>query len=410
MRKFSNWVPLVVLLFGLPLGMFGQTETDSTQVDSTVSLLKRKIKGQMIPPTDTLPDSTVSFTVVSVGDLMCHSPQFKYAKIVADSFNFVPCYEEVLPLLQDADLTFGNLETTLTGAAAGYSGYPAFNAPDDYAAALKVAGFDLLSTTNNHSLDRGEKGVLRTLEVLDGLGIGHIGTYSSEADRDSLRIIDLKGTKLAFLAYTYGMNGRVEPAGKSYLVNEIDSLQMKAEVARARAEGADLVIVYYHFGNENERLPNAFQKRVVQETIDAGADVILGGHPHVLQPMEYYKAADSATLDSGFVAWSLGNFLSNQYWRYTDAGVILELEFTRNYTRNTIEISDVNFTPTWTYRGKDPGKKLHVVFPAELGLESEVKYLGTESRRKMKEAFHDSEKTLTKYEKGFRRKPLEEWK
>ena len=408
MSKLYSKNLVIGLIFFVPFFLFSQEQADSTQSDTIPMKVKPKTGP---PPTERLPDSTVSFTLVSVGDLMCHSPQFKYARVVGDSFDFVPCYEEVLPLLQDADLTFGNLETTLTGAKAGYSGYPAFNAPDDYAAALKVVGFDLLSTTNNHSLDRGEKGVLRTLDVLDTLGIGHVGTYRSEADRDSIRIIDVKGTKLAFLAYTYGMNGRVEPKGKEYLVNEIDSLeQMQREVPKAREMGADLVIVYYHFGNENERLPNAYQKWVVNTTIAAGADVILGGHPHVLQPMEYFETTDSATLDTGFVAWSLGNFLSNQYWRYTDAGVILELEFTRNYTQNLIEISDVNFTPTWTYRGKDPGKKLHVVFPAEYGLEDEVKYLGTESMRKMKQSFNDSNSTLTKYEKGFRRKPLEEWK
>ncbi|HKJ80557.1 MAG TPA: CapA family protein, partial [Ignavibacteriaceae bacterium] len=173
-------------------------------------------------------DSTVTATISVVGDLMCHSVQFEYSKVEADSFDFNPVYRLVKKYLSSSDFTFGNLETVTAGKDKKYSGYPLFNSPDSYIRALKNTGFDLLTTANNHALDKSEKGVLRTIKILNENEINYNGTYISKNDRDSLRIFEVKGIKIAFLAYSYGTNGHKIPKGKPYLINLINFAQMKS--------------------------------------------------------------------------------------------------------------------------------------------------------------------------------------
>lgn len=359
-----------------------------------------------IPVADTLSaeaarpeDSTIVANIAAVGDLMCHSTQFKYASVSTDSFDFRPCFAEVKSYLSGADFTIGNLETVFAGTRVKYEGYPAFNTPDDFLDALKETGFDFLATSNNHSMDQGEKGAIRTLDVLDQYGFDHTGTYRSPADRDSVRVVDIKGIRMAIVNYTYGTNGMPIPEGKPWMVNQIDTALIRQDIAAARQLQPDLVMVFLHFGVENQHEPNSAQKKVVKHAISCGADIILGSHPHVVQPVEMFKT-EGGNLDSGFVAWSMGNFLSNQYWRYTDAGIILNLEITKDPVRDTIFISDLSYLPTWVFRGQHPQKKIHVILPAEKGLQdSSYFYINEENQGKMKEAYHDTEKYLTKYRK-----------
>lgn len=342
-------------------------------------------------------DSLIVRRIAAVGDLMCHSTQFKYARVAVDTFDFRPCFAEVKSYLAGADLTIGNLETVFAGKRVPYEGYPAFNTPDDFLDALQEVGFDFLVTANNHSMDQGEKGAQRTLDLLDRYGFAHTGTYRTPADRDSIRVVDLDGIQLAIVNYTYGTNGMPIPEGKPWMVNEIDTALIRRDIAAAVAQDPDLVLVFFHFGVENQHEPNREQKRVVQHAIDCGADIILGAHPHVIQPVEYFKT-NQGRLDSGFVAWSLGNFISNQYWRYTDAGMILDLEVTKDTLRDTIFISDARYLPTWVFRGKHPMKKIHVVLPAEKGLQdSSYFYIDAEWQSKMQEAFADTRKYLNLY-------------
>jgi poly-gamma-glutamate capsule biosynthesis protein CapA/YwtB (metallophosphatase superfamily) len=308
-------------------------------------------------------DSIVEFTISSVGDLMCHSTQFNYAKVSEDSFNFEPCFEYVLPWLQKPDLLLGNLETTLAGTGKPYSGYPYFNTPDDYAVALKKIGFDFIITANNHSNDTGEKGIYRTLQVLDELGLPTTGSYTSQKDRDSIRIVDVKGVKIAIIAYTYSTNGNPLTEGKPWLVNLMDSSLIKTDIENSRKAGAELVLVFYHFGEEYQRLPNQYQKNFVDHAVQCGADLVLGSHVHVLQPADFFKGVNS-TLDTGFVAYSMGNFISNQQDEYTDEGVIFNIHLAKNLNTNKLTITSVDYLPTWVYKGKNEAKKLHVVFPA----------------------------------------------
>lgn len=343
-------------------------------------------------------DSVVSVHIAAVGDLMCHAPQFTNAKVGADTFDFRPCFAEIKSALEHADFTIGNLETVLGGKELGYKGYPNFNTPDDYLDALKLAGFDFLVTANNHSLDQGEKGVLRTLDKLDEYGIPHTGTHRSQQDRDSVRVVDVKGIKIAIVNFTYGMNGYKCPAGKDWMVNVIDSTLIKKDIAAAKAKKPDLVLAFFHWGNEYEHEPNAYQKANAQHAIHAGADLIFGAHPHVIQPVEKFKTV-GATLDSGLVVWSMGNFFSNQVNRYTDAGIVMHINLQKDTRSGKISLGEIGYTPTWVYRGLNPAKKLHVIWPAEVAQRDTLPaaYLTAEYKTKMKQAFEDTEAYINKY-------------
>ena len=341
-------------------------------------------------------DSISEISINLVGDLMCHLPQTNNAKLSNGEFNFNPSFEYIKPYLEDADITIGNLETTFAGTAQPYAGYPAFNSPDSYCTALKNAGFDFLVTANNHSMDTREAGLLRTIEVIKQHHLGYAGTYLNQRDHDSIRILNIKGIKLSILNYTYGTNGAYPISDHKYMLNVIDSAGIVSAVKLAKTQGADVVLVYFHMGLENITEPTKAQNDAVRFALDAGAKLVIGAHPHVIGPTK--KIYSQAINDTAFVAFSLGNFLSNQYWRFTDAGVILKLKLQKNNTKNTTTFIDANYTPTWVYRG-DGAKKMHVLFPAQWGTDSTKlpSYLTKSHIIKMNEAFEDTKKMLTSY-------------
>lgn len=341
-------------------------------------------------------DSISYVTITLVGDLMCHIPQMSNAKKSDGTYDFNPSFEYVKPYLSAADLTVGNLETTCAGARRPYAGYPAFNSPDDYVTAIKNAGFDLLVTANNHSMDTEEGGLLRTIDIVKQNGLSYTGTFKTQRDRDSVRVFTLKGLKIAFLNYTYGTNG-IQPApDHRYMLNIIDTTLIKNDIAAARKTGAELVLVFFHYGIENIAEPTADQKFIVNKTKEYGADIVIGAHPHVVGPTDYFTTING-TLDTGFVAYSLGNFISNQGWRYTDAGVILNLKLEKNFTKKSIRLSDVSYIPTWVYRSTG-SRKGHTVMPSELSQHDSLpSFIDAESKRKMKEAYEDTKAIMTKY-------------
>jgi len=342
------------------------------------------------------PDSSVTISISVVGDLMCHAPQFEYARVEKDSFDFSPVYRNVKKYLESSDFTFGNLETVTAGKeSGGYTGYPFFNTPTSYITALKDVGFDLLVTANNHSLDRSEKGILKTINEINKRNLKFVGTYTSQKDRDSIRIFDVKGIKIAVLAYSYGTNGNPIPKGKNYLINLIDYDLIENDIKSAKVNGAELVLVHFHFGEEYQREPVQFQKDVVNKTIELGADIIIGGHPHVLQPVNFYKT-QSAKLDSGFVAYSMGNFFSNQRDRYKDAGMILTINIKKDNVNNKIEISEVKYLPTWVFKGNTTKGKEYLIMPSTNIADTTISLTKIENE-KMNQAFDDTRYIITKY-------------
>ena len=345
------------------------------------------------------PDSSVTISISVVGDLMCHGPQFEYARVGKDSFDFRPVYRIVKKYLESSDFTFGNLETVTAGKEnGGYTGYPFFNTPASYLTALKDVGFDLLVTANNHSLDRSEKGILKTINEIGKRNLKYVGTYRSQRDRDSIRIFDVKGIKIAVLAYSYGTNGNPIPKGKNYLINLIDYDLIEKDIQSAKSNGAELILVHFHFGEEYKREPVQFQKDVVNKTIELGADIIIGGHPHVLQPVNFYKT-NNAKFDSGFVAYSMGNFFSNQRDRYKDAGMILTINITKNFVNKKIGISEVTYLPTWVFKGNTTRGEEFVIMPSTNISDTTIS-LSKSELFKMNQSFEDTRNIVNKYTKN----------
>lgn len=325
--------------------------------------------------------------IMAVGDIMMHMPQVNAGR-TSEGYDFTSFFTDVKPLFSQADLVLGNLETTLSGSDLGYSGFPRFNSPNEVADALKEAGFDVITTANNHSIDKGEKGVLRTLDQLDRVGLSYTGTFRSEKDREQILMITINEISLAVLAYTYGTNGLPVPRGKEYLVNLIDADKIKSDLKKAKSLGADIIAVKMHFGHEYHRHPSKDQKEWVDFLFEWGADLIFGSHPHVLQPYEIREwITEDGEHRQGVVIYSLGNFISNQRKEPNDIGGIMSVPIRK--TGDQIEIKEVQFIPTWVHRFWVGNKRGYRILPMEEMLEvrdypalREQDYLNLEKRYK----------------------------
>ena len=243
---------------------------------------------------------------VFFGDAMQHAPQITAARS-SNGYDYSGCFEYIEQDIKGADYAVVNLEVSLGGAP--YTGYPCFSAPDEWAAQLQRSGFDLLLTANNHCLDRRDKGAVRTIEVLDKLGIPHVGTYENATARaQQLPCIQtIKGLKVAFLDYTYGTNGI--PIQKDVVVDYIDRDLIARDIEAARKAGAQVLCVNMHWGIEYTLTPVQEQKDLADFLVEQGVDLIIGGHPHVVEPFEmrHSKRWDKDVL----LVYSLGNMISN---------------------------------------------------------------------------------------------------
>lgn len=346
-------------------------------------------------------DSIAHFTISAVGDLMCHSTQYKYVLQNDGTYDFAPCFEFISPYLQSADLTIGNVETTFGGKSIPYSGFPLFNSPDDYAKGLQQAGFDFVTTGNNHSNDTYTNGIYRTIDVLDSMGLKHTGTFKTEKERNTIELIQVANTSIAILNYSYSTNGIDLPVDKPYLVNIIDSALIVNDIRAAKNLDAELIIIYYHFGEEYQRSPSPYQEKYAAIAINAGADIILGSHPHVLQPADFF-ATQGGNIDTGFIIYSMGNFISNQRDPHTYEGIIVNLHFDKNMSNGKIRLAAADYIPTWVYRGTNAEKKLHVVFPAldTAGLPAD--YLHSSDKQEIINAGINTAKLMTTYTDKFK--------
>jgi poly-gamma-glutamate synthesis protein (capsule biosynthesis protein) len=308
-------------------------------------------------PTPT-PVVRTDMVIAAVGDIMM--PASIQRAVARNGHNYDILFEKISRDLH-ADLTFANLETQVDDASAG-SGYPKFNARPGLLTALRKAGVGVLSVANNHALDAGPAGLVRTLDNIEKAGILFTGAGRTKADAEQAVSVTANGVTAAFLAYTYGTNENIPGKKKGMpAVNilragsEPDLAAAAARVRKART-AADLLIVSLHWGEEYATEPTVWQRRVAGELIEAGADIILGHHPHVLQPIETYAAQDGR---QGLIAFSLGNFVSSQNFgianrNRADAralrgdGIILTI-FTRKEHGRT-SITRAEFLPVWTVR------------------------------------------------------------
>ncbi|WP_394140772.1 CapA family protein [Cytobacillus oceanisediminis] len=288
-------------------------------------------------------------TLGAIGDILIHDWVYNDAETNA-GYDFKPMFEHIKPILGEPDLLLANQETILGGTAIGVSSYPMFNSPQEVGDALIDAGIDIVSTANNHSLDKGEKGLKASLDYMDQIGLPHVGTSRSANERQTLKIMNINGIKAAYLSYTYGTNGIPVPKGKDYLVNLIDKPLMQEEIYRAKNE-ADIVVISLHWGNEYQLQPTDEQKELAKYLVDEGVDIIFGHHPHVLQPMEWIEAKDGR---KSLVVYSLGNFLSGQMRDYKDIGGLATVHITKYIDQKgvRIELSNPSFFPTYVSNKK----------------------------------------------------------
>jgi len=329
--------------------------------------------------------------ISAVGDVMMHLPQIQSGKKADGTYDFRPFFQAVKPKLSQADIAIANFETTLGGKSLPYQGYPRFNSPDEIIPALKDAGFDLLSTANNHSMDTGTEGVIRTYQRIKAYGLHPIGTAPTAKERREV-FIEKNGMKLAFLAYTESTNGLPVPKDKPYLVNRINLNQIKQDISAAQKRGAEFVFVSLHFGIEYQREPNAKQIQTARQVLEAGADAVLGSHPHVLQPIQPLTIHGKKKV----IIYSMGNFVSNQNKPYTDEGMIVDLQIRKNPKTHQAELHKVSYLPTLTHKYRMGNRWNYRVVPIAQATPSTLsKYPGL-TAAKWKSAWNHTHQIMSK--------------
>ena len=306
-------------------------------------------------------------TLIFAGDAIQHAPQI-YAAKTDSGYNYGSVFELMSSKIAEADIAGINFETTLGGEP--YTGYPLFSSPDGFAKALHQAGFDVFFTANNHALDTGRKGLEQTIDLIKGLGAKQTGSFVSKEHRKlyyPLMIIK-NGIRIAFLNYTYGTNGLL--VSEPNIVNLIDTLLIEKDIAAALLLRPDIMIAVMHWGEEYQSMPSHEQKTIAQFLLRNNVRIIIGHHPHFIQPIEIIKENDSI---KHAVFYSLGNFVSNQRRRNTDGGMIAEIVLSKDTNEPGVEskttIESVDYSLMWVHKYFEAGKPIYRLLP--IGRENE---------------------------------------
>ena len=307
-------------------------------------------------------DSSQHLRIVVAGDLMQHERQIQAAHRPDGTYDYAGYFDYVASEIRQADVAIANLEVTLGGAP--YKGYPMFSAPDEYLAAIQEAGFDLLFTANNHSIDRGKKGILRTIEMCDSLKMPHLGTYPDTLSRTQQYpyLLEQGGFRIAILEFTYGTNGLKTPAG--LYVNMIDTVQIAKDIEKAKQMKPDLIMAFPHWGVEYQTLPHKRMVKLAQWFIDHGVDHVIGGHPHVIQPVELRY--DSVAKKQHLVAYSLGNFVSDQSSLPKYGGMLLRIDLEKKGPCQPATIANCDYMLTFVSRPAWSHRKNYRVYPVNV--------------------------------------------
>lgn len=357
--------------------------------------------------------------VVSIGDIMAHSPQIKGAyNPTTKEYDFSAFFKEISPYFKDADLAVGNLEVTFGGKESGeYRGYPTFNTPDSLADYIKDAGINLLLTANNHSYDTGLFGLKRTARVLKNKGISFIGTRESE--EDSLYTVkEINGIKIGMADYTYETGGSnpdrkylngillskdADPLISSFDYKKIEEFYSEAKtvIAHMKEAGAEFIVFYIHWGNEYQTTPNTAQKSIAQRLSNLGVDIIIGSHPHVIQPVELIHSEDGE--NTTVCLYSSGNAVSNQRQEvlsvcktgHTEDGTIFS--YTLRKYGDEVTLHSVDIIPTWVNRYNGNNGFLYTIYPLEEKNWGSTKYgLNTTAANKALKSYERTEKIISK--------------
>ncbi len=306
------------------------------------------------------PADVTTATIAVGGDIVMHTGLNSEAQ-TESGYDYTPIFGVLPDLVSDADYAVCSLVTTLVAEGSAYTAYPLFRSPTAIASAISSVGFDLVNTATSHLADAWKDGIDYTLDTLDAAGLAHVGTYRTEAERTesgNRTMVDINGISVAFLAYTCDTNS-VPVSGFEYAASicatdylsggtEIDYELMDGDIAAAREAGADLVFVFMSWGSELSTEPSDLQYEITDSLIASGADVIIGGHCRVPQPMEMRTVQlDDGTERSAFVCYSLGNLLSCQNDQYTDISAILNLEISKDNSTGETSVTGVSYRPIY---------------------------------------------------------------
>lgn len=321
-------------------------------------------------------ENTYTIDIAVAGDIVAHSGLNEQAYNADDNtYDYSSIFTEASEILSVADYATACLETTFPDTLT-YTGYPLFASPTSLATALADAGVDMLSTASNHALDSYVGGLRRTLDIIDENGMDHVGTYRSQEERDEnngITLVEIDGVSIAFLAYSYGTNG-ANYYDEDYCINiyntdymngtgDIRYDIMEEDIAAAKAMDVDIITVYMHWGDEYSTTANAEQNEIADFLFYEGVDVILGGHVHVLQPMEMREVEDKyGEKKTGFIVYCLGNFVSCQNDVYTNLSAILNLQISYDPDADDAWVSGAGYTPMFMVDVEDYG-----INSAELG-------------------------------------------
>ena len=342
------------------------------------------------------PEVTSTVTIRSAGDVLIHIPVFQNAKQSDGTYDFSHIFTYSRDIIRDCDYFVANLETTLGGTdGRSYTGFPRFNSPDSIIDALEGAGIDCLLTANNHSYDTNGAGVIRTLEKIEEAGLDYTGTRKT-ADADKYLVKNINGIKFGLACYTYetpttegrkALNGLLVDTATAPLINSFnpgkpDSFYKELEdnISAMKNKGADVIAVYVHWGEEYQLTQNSKQQEIAQKLCDMGVDVIIGGHPHVVQPMDLLTSTDGK--HKTVCVYSMGNFVSNQRRNlmglktgHTEDGLMFEMTFSK-YSDGTVMFESVDAIPTWVHLYSQGGKKVHSIVPLQGNLDAQAEKLG----------------------------------
>lgn len=334
-------------------------------------------------------DTLKKISLLFIGDIMGHDSQIWSAEDrESHTYNYEDVFRFIKPVISAEDIAIANFEVTLAGRP--YSGYPQFSSPAALATACKNAGMDYLVTANNHSADRGNKGIINTIFRLDSIGLPHTGTFLTTEARDSLYPLMIRrdDVTIALLNYTYGLNGNrvTDPV----IANMLDKELITRDIYKAKNENADIIVLFLHWGTEYDTIPQMSQTELADYFFSAGVDLVIGSHPHVLQKMEWRK--DTAGQKDNIVIYSLGNFVSNQRKPKTDGGAMVRIEFTR--TNDKYKISNAGYHLTWVYTPIEEYRKKFFIIPCSEFEDNQAFFRDTAQYLQMKRFIYDSRSLL----------------
>lgn len=345
-------------------------------------------------PTETQPTEPTEITEVSQatitagGDVMMHIPVINSGKQNNGTYNYDSIFSKISDYVNRSDYAMVNLETTLGGTENGreYSGFPQFNCPDEIVDAVKNAGFDMFLTANNHANDTGAAGLKRTYSTIQSKGMEILGTMESE-EEPKYQILEVNGIKIGMICYTYGeidsntgrpsVNGLPLDDSVSSRINVFDYYkldvfygQIQNHIEAMKKDGAEALVLFIHWGEEYWLSPNDYQKQIAQKMCDLGIDVIVGGHPHVVEPITLLTStADSS--HKTVCMYSVGNIISNQRSDnvgvssgHTEDGVLFSFTFVK-YSNGEVHLDSAELLPTWVQMWKENSQKQYCILPLD---------------------------------------------